>query len=98
MMAIAADGQHDESDDRFLEGEISDELLVDLLDEEDKPAEVDGEEELLCGMCEDQEEVIVPRILKDPKKPTLKDREEHRCLHWPFRSWCRDCLNRSRHA
>ena len=92
-MAIEASGESDRGDG---DDEISDELLVELMEQEDQEQGKDGEDdELLCGVCDDQEEIQQPRVLRDPKKPTLRDQQEHRCTHWPYRSWCRDC-NRGR--
>ena len=93
-MAIVADNKNEEGKCEKNDDEISDVQLVELLEESDRAqGEVADDDVLLCGVCEeDQEEVMQPRVLRDPKKPTLKDREEHKCLHWPFRSWCRDCM------
>ena len=33
-----------------------------------------------------------PKVPVDPGRPTLKEIEEHNCLHWPFRSWCPHCV------
>ncbi len=34
----------------------------------------------------------VKRILPDPGQPTERQREEHRVYHWPYRSWCKHCV------
>ena len=33
-----------------------------------------------------------PAIACDPGRPTQQELLEHRCTHWPFRSWCRHCV------
>ena len=60
------------------------------------------EEELLCGPCEpeDAEEEVMPhKTLRTHHTPTQKEKDDHRCLHWPYRSWCRACVfGRGKHS
>ena len=39
-----------------------------------------------------EEQARCPKVPVDPGRPTLKEIEEHNCLHWPFRSWCPHCV------
>ena len=32
------------------------------------------------------------RVQGTPYRPTKEEIAEHRCTHWPFRSWCRHCV------
>ena len=41
---------------------------------------------------EDGEEEDPSKYLCSPCQPTAEEEEEHRCTHWPFRSWCRFCV------
>ena len=41
---------------------------------------------------EPHEEARRPRALRRPGEPSKKEREEHRALHLPYRSWCRECV------
>ena len=44
-------------------------------------------------MDEDEEsEARIPRMLKDPKKPSSKEVEQHNLTHIPFRDWCPFCV------
>ena len=33
-----------------------------------------------------------PRFMMKPEDPTQREREEHAVDHYPFRSWCRHCV------
>ena len=33
------------------------------------------------------------RIIRRPREPTAKEREEHEELHEPYRAWCRACVS-----
>ena len=32
------------------------------------------------------------RVLPDPGQPTARQVDEHRIDHWPYRSWCKHCV------
>ena len=51
----------------------------------------DQDEEVTAGDIEEEQARLVKRP-HDPGKPTRKELEEHLPLHWPFRSWCRHCV------
>ena len=61
---------------------------------------VGGEESGACDGTAAGEEVAggaaeqagCPEVVVDPRRPTLKEIEEHNCLHWPLRSWCPHCV------
>ena len=38
------------------------------------------------------EEARLPRALRRPGEPSKRERDEHRVLHLPYRSWCKECL------
>ncbi len=59
---------------------------------DDAEARLPGED-----AAEDEEDFTDPvqaprRVLPDPGQPTARQREEHRIEHWPYRSWCRFCV------
>ncbi len=57
------------------------------------PAEEDVEAEREVMINEgDDEEVEPMKIAKDPGQPTVRQIEEHRKFHIPFRSWCKWCI------
>ena len=45
-----------------------------------------AEEDLTCQEC------VEPRILPDPGQPTQKQLEDYRIDHFPYRSWCPECV------
>ena len=45
---------------------------------------------------EELEEGSVPRRLRDPRKPSQAEVDEHNIKHFPFREWCRHCLDGKR--
>ena len=51
----------------------------------------DRDEEVTASDIEEEEARLVKRP-HDPGNPTRKDLEEHLPLHWPFRPWCRHCV------
>ena len=62
----------------------------------------DGDD-VLCGICDPGDgevgEAQAHRKLRNPYAPSKKEIEEHRILHWPFRSWCRCCMfGRGKHT
>ena len=61
--------------------------------------EVDGDEEfskddeLLCSPCEGEEEQAeVPANLPTEYQPTHSEYLDHCVTHYPFRAWCKHCL------
>ena len=52
---------------------------------EQAPEEITIEEE-------SSEEAVQPRVSPDPGQPTLRQLEQHRITHTPFRSWCKWCV------
>ena len=53
----------------------------------------DGAEEVrIAGCAEESNEARRPRIACDPGRPTRQEFLDHRCTHWPFRSWCKHCV------
>ena len=49
--------------------------------------EVGGEDVVIRD--EDVEKV---RVAPSPQLPSAEEVEEHRLTHYPFRSWCRECI------
>ena len=39
-----------------------------------------------------QEESAPLRVARDPGLPTQSERDDHCTTHWPYRSWCEDCV------
>ena len=37
-------------------------------------------------------QIKAPRIARNPKEPTSRERELHEVLHLPLRSWCKHCM------
>ena len=35
---------------------------------------------------------VPKRVARDPGAPTQSERDEHCIDHWPYRSWCEDCV------
>ena len=60
--------------------------------------EVDGEgkqieDDVLCAPCEgEEEEAIVPASLPTMYQPTHSEYLDHCVTHYPFRAWCKHCL------
>ena len=61
---------------------------------------LDDDDEIIAAVIDDtekevpeveQEEVQPFKCVNIPTEPTQQQRAEHRCVHWPYRSWCRDC-------
>ena len=57
--------------------------------------------DLACQICDDQEhegqqeeegEAVQPKAIWTPKRPTVKEVEEHNLTHLPFRNWCIFCV------
>ncbi len=60
--------------------------------------EVDGkaeqiEDDLLCAPCAgEEEEALVPACLPTVYQPTHSEYLDHCVTHYPFRAWCKHCL------
>ena len=52
-----------------------------------------GNDEMLKQEDEEEEEGNVPRRLRDPRKPSQAEVDEHNIKHYPFREWCRHCMD-----
>ena len=46
----------------------------------------------LCAPCEDEEQAEMPACLPDVYQPTPSEYADHCVTHYPFRVWCRHCL------
>jgi len=51
-----------------------------------------GEEESVSIEDEDETEVEPLKVANDPKLPSADAVEQHRCLHIPYRAWCKFCV------
>ena len=49
-------------------------------------------DDLLCAPCGDEEEALVPAILPAVYQPTHSEYMDHCVTHYPFRAWCKHCL------
>ena len=38
------------------------------------------------------EEARIPKVRRDPARPSAEERAHHDAIHLPFRSWCPDCV------
>ena len=43
-------------------------------------------------VIEDDEDVEEIKTAPDPKLPSAQEVEEHRCIHVPYRDWCKWCV------
>ena len=50
------------------------------------------EDDMLCVPCEDEEEAVVPACLPAVYQPTHSEYLDHCVTHYPFRAWCKHCL------
>ena len=55
---------------------------------EEATGEVEGAEAEECEV----EEAVPRKALPDPGQPTQSQLEDHRIDHYPFRSWCPECV------
>mgnify|MGYP001458268501 CR=1 FL=1 len=46
----------------------------------------------LCAPCEDEEQAEMPLCLPDVYQPTPSEYADQCITHYPFRVWCRHCL------
>ena len=73
-----------------MKGELiapADEEAVDR--ETDPQASQDSE---LIEISDENEEAEPLRIAPSPKQPSAAEVELHRITHWPYRSWCEECV------
>ena len=64
---------------------------MDAVPEEDPAADTEqGKDE--DGIVEITEEVEPLKTAPSPTMPSAAEVEEHRVAHYPFRSWCRECV------
>ena len=64
---------------------------MDCVDDLLAPLEAGGEDEVHIEE-EHNDEVEPLKMAKDPKLPSAEAVEEHRCLHIPYRAWCKWCV------
>ena len=50
------------------------------------------ESDLLCIPCEEEEQAEMPLCLPSVYQPTRSEYMDHCVTHYPFRAWCRHCL------
>ena len=83
-------------EDRALgqDGETDHEMPEEKGDSEDLGLDCESSEEQTAdsptGSPEDEAER--PKVRRQPKQPSQKEREEHECTHIPYRSWCSHCV------
>ena len=85
-------GRHGSEDVKLDEG---DEMLAP--NEGEETVEIQDEEK------GDDEDIEPLKLKKDVYSPTITERENHRITHYPYRAWCRECveghaLGEHRHA
>ena len=66
--------------------ENKDDEWLAAIDEEDTEKDVQVEDD------EQEEEIIMPKHMRDPGEPTKKEREEREVLHLPYTPWCKLCV------
>ena len=77
-----------------VEAADEDDLLAPTEDEaqndkaEEAAGDVGGAEPEEC----EAEEAVPRRVLPDPGQPTQSQLEDHRVDHYPYRSWCPECV------
>ena len=49
-------------------------------------------EDVLCSPCEEEEQAAVPGVLPSMYQPTHSEYLDHCVTHYPFRAWCKHCL------
>ena len=50
------------------------------------------EDDMLCIPCEEEEQAEMPLCLPSVYQPTRSEYMDHCVTHYPFRAWCRHCL------
>ena len=69
--------------------------VVDAADENVDDAGKDEDKEfwdMVCELCDDEDQARQPRLPHDPGRPTKEEVRRHMVHRWPFRAWCRHCL------
>ena len=49
-------------------------------------------EDMLCIPCEEEEQAEMPLCLPSVYQPTRSEYMDHCVTHYPFRAWCKHCL------
>ena len=49
-------------------------------------------DDVLCSPCEEEEQAVVPATLPAMYQPTHSEYLDHCVTHYPFRAWCKHCL------
>ena len=52
----------------------------------------DADDDVLCTPCEDEEQAITPGVLPAVYQPTQSEYMDHCVTHYPYRAWCKHCL------
>ena len=73
-----------------LQGELIAPAEEDVADDGESSAHAVGHE--LIEINDEAEEAEPLRIAPSPKQPTSAEVELHRITHWPYRSWCEECV------
>ena len=69
--------------------------------EENKGEDVMNNEDLVCSPCnpedqidaiDEEEQAVVPQSLPSVYQPTRSEYLDHCVTHYPFRAWCKHCL------
>ena len=50
------------------------------------------EDELICQPCDEEEQAENPKSLPSVYQPTHSEYLDHRITHYPFRAWCKHCI------
>ena len=53
---------------------------------------VDDFADELCAPCEEEEQAEMPLVLPSVYQPTRSEYLDHCVTHYPFRAWCKHCL------
>ena len=51
-----------------------------------------NEDELVCQPCDEEEQAANPGLLPSVYQPTRSEFLDHCITHYPFRAWCKHCL------
>ena len=49
-------------------------------------------DDMICAPCEEEEQAAVPTSLPSVYQPTRSEYLDHCVTHYPFRAWCKHCL------
>ena len=74
----------------------AEETIADFEEEEKETGRMEGdgeaEQEEFEAVEPEEEEGRRPKAVTDPPQPSALEVAEHELTHWPFRSWCPDCV------